>query len=202
MAVNEKVKVIGLTGMSGAGKSTACKLFKSEGFDVIDCDLICRDIVEKGKPCLNEIAKAFGPAVLNKDGSLNRAETGRIIFSDDGKRRLLNGIMYPYVSYIVINTVISMDKGFVVLDAPTLFESGIDSICDSIVSIVAEKEVLLSRIENRDSIGREQAEKRLSSQHGADFFSERSDHLIENNGSSEEFFSKIMKTIKMIKEGK
>ena len=202
MAVNEKVKVIGLTGMSGAGKSTACKLFKAEGFDVIDCDLICRDIVGKGKPCLLEIAEVFGDAVLSGDGSLDRAKTGRIIFSDDEKRRLLNGIMYPYVSYIVINTIIGMDKGLVVLDAPTLFESAIDSICDSIVSIVADKEVLLSRIESRDSISREQAENRLASQHDTGFFSERSDHLIKNNGSSEEFFSDIMKTIKMIKEGK
>ena len=202
MAVNEKVKVIGLTGMSGAGKSTACKIFKAEGFDVIDCDKICRRIVEKGKPCLREIAEAFGTAVLNEDGSLDRAETGRMIFSDDGKRHSLNGIMYPYVSYIVIDTIIGMDKGFAVLDAPTLFESGIDSICDIIVSIVAEKQVLLSRIESRDFISREQAENRLASQHDREYFSERSDHLIENNGSSEEFFSEIMKTIKSIKEGK
>ena len=183
MGINEKVKVIGLTGMSGAGKSTACKAFRTEGFDIIDCDSICREIVEKDKPCLNEITEAFGSAVLNPDGSLDRAETGRIIFSDSEKRRLLNGIMYPYVSYIVIKTIIGMDKGFVMLDAPTLFESGIDSICDSIVSIVAEKQVLLQRIQNRDCISREQAENRLASQHDKGFFSERSEYLIENNGS-------------------
>ena len=202
MAVNEKVKVIGLTGMSGSGKSTACKAFKSEGFDIIDCDLICRDIVKKGKPCLLEIAQAFGDAVLTEDGSLDRAETGRMIFSDGEKRRLLNGIMYPYVSYIVINTIIGMDKDFVVLDAPTLFESGIDSVCDSIVSVVADREVLLDRIESRDLISREQAENRLASQHGIEYFSGRSDYLIENNGSPEEFFRTLMKTIKRIKEGK
>ena len=202
MAVNKKVKVIGLTGMSGAGKSTACKTFKAEGFDVIDCDLICREIVEKGKPCLHEITEAFGNTVLNDDGSLNRAETGGIIFSDNKKRNLLNGIMYPYVSYIVIKAIISRDKGYTILDAPTLFESGIDSICDSIVSIVADKEVLLERIMTRDSINREQAESRLASQHDTGYFSERSDHLIANNGSSEEFLSEIMKTIKKIKEGK
>ena len=202
MAVNEKVKIIGLTGMSGAGKSTACKVFKSEGFAIIDCDLICRKIVEKGKPCLLEISEVFGDSVLNEDGSLDRAETGRIIFSDDEKRDLLNGIMYPYVSYIVIKTIIGIDNGYVVLDAPTLFESGIDSICDSIVSIVADREVLLSRIEDRDSISREQAENRLASQHDNGYFSERSDHVIANNGSSEEFFCNIVKTIKKIKEGK
>ena len=188
--------------MSGAGKSTACKAFKAEGFAVIDCDLICREIVKKGKHCLREIAEAFGNAVLNKDGSLDRAETGKMIFSDYRKRERLNGIMYPYVSYIVIRTIIGMDKGFVLLDAPTLFESGIDMICDVVVSIVAEKDVLLQRIEDRDSISREQAENRLASQHDINFFTERSNYLIENNGSQEEFFSEIMKTIKKIKEGK
>ena len=188
--------------MSGSGKSTACNLFKAEGFNVTDCDLICRNIVEKGKPCLLEIAEIFGNAVLKEDGSLDRTETGRLIFSDSEKRVLLNGIMYPYVSYIVIKTIIGMDKGFVILDAPTLFESGIDSLCDSILSIVADKEVLLSRIESRDSISREQAEKRLASQHDKGYFVERSDYFIENNGSSEEFFNVIMKTIKKIKEGK
>lgn len=202
MAVNKNVKVIGLTGMSGAGKSTACKTFKAEGFDVIDCDLICRKIVEKGKPCLCEITEMFGNTVLNDDGSLNRAETGRIIFSDNEKRNLLNGIMYPYVSYIVIKAIISMDKGYIILDAPTLFESGIDSICDSIVSIVADKDVLLERIVIRDSISREQAENRLASQHSKRYFSEKSEYLIANNGSSEEFLNEIMKTIKKIKEGK
>ena len=188
--------------MSGAGKSTACKTFKAEGFDVIDCDLICRKIVEKGKPCLCEITEMFGNTVLNDDGSLNRAETGRIIFSDNEKRNLLNGIMYPYVSYIVIKAIISMDKGYIILDAPTLFESEIDSICDSIVSIVADKEVLLERIVKRDSISREQAKNRLASQHSTRYFSEKSEYLIANNGSSEEFLNEIMKTIKKIKEGK
>ena len=188
--------------MSGAGKSTACMTFKAEGFDIIDCDLICREIVEKGKPCLCEIAEVFGNKVLNDDGSLNRTETGRIIFSDSEKRNLLNGIMYPYVSYIVISTIINTDKGYIILDAPTLFESGINSICDSIVSVVADKEVLLERIVIRDSISREQAENRLASQHDAGYFSERSDHLIANNGSSEEFLNEIVKTIKKIKEGK
>ena len=188
--------------MSGAGKSTACKTFKAEGFDIIDCDLICREIVEKGKPCLCEITEVFGNIVLNEDGSLNRAETGRMIFSDAEKRNLLNGIMYPYVSYIVIKAIINTDKGYVILDAPTLFESGIDLICDSIVSVVADKEVLLERISTRDSISREQAENRLASQHDAVYFSERSNHLITNNGSTEEFLNEIMKTIKKIKEGK
>ena len=188
--------------MSGAGKSTACKAFRAEGFAVIDCDLICRDIVKQGKPCLCEIAEKFGNVVLNEDGSLDRTEIGRIIFSDDNKREILNGIMYPYVSYIVIKAIIDIDKGFVVLDAPTLFESEIDSICDSIVSIVAKKEALLQRIENRDSISREQAESRLASQHDTSFFSERSNYVIENNTSQEEFFSEIMKTIRKIKEGK
>lgn len=202
MTVNEKAKVIGLTGMSGSGKSTVCNIFRSEGFDIVDCDMICRKIVEKGRPCLAEIAEAFGQQVICADGSLDRTKTGNIIFSDESKRRRLNGIMYPYVSYIVIRSIIDTENSFIMIDAPTLFESGIYSLCDFIVSVVADREILLKRIQDRDLISEEQAEKRLSAQHDTDFFYKRSDYVIENNGNIDELLRKVMITIKLIKEGK
>lgn len=188
--------------MSGAGKSTACKLFSEAGFMIIDCDRICREIVERDKPCLKEIASAFGKEVLTNEGELNRRLLGRIIFSDGKKRALLNGIMYPYVSYSVIKRIIFSDKYYIVLDAPTLFESGMETVCDIIVSIAADKIVLTERIMRRDGISREEAENRLNSQHDIDFFRERSDILLMNNHSENEFSDNIRKTIAFIKEGK
>lgn len=202
MSIKENVKVIGLTGMSGAGKSTACSVFKAAGFDIIDCDRICREIVEKGRPCLNEIAASFGNTVLTENGELDRTEMARVIFGNTDKRLLLNGIMYPYVSYIVIKSVLKTKNSFTVLDAPTLFESGIDDICDFVVSVVAQRETLISRIMNRDNISREAAENRLRSQQTAEFYRERSDFIIENNRSGSEFKELIEKTVNAIKEGK
>lgn len=202
MSIKENVKVIGLTGMSGAGKSTACSVFKAAGFDIIDCDRICREIVEKGRPCLNEIAASFGNTVLTENGELDRTEMAKAIFGNTDKRLLLNGIMYPYVSYIVIKSVLKTKNSFTVLDAPTLFESGIDDICDYVVSVVAQRETLISRIMNRDNISREAAENRLRSQQTAEFYRERSDFIIENNGSGSEFKELIEKTVNAIKESK
>lgn len=202
MSNNIKTKVIGLTGMSGAGKSTACKLFRQAGFDIIDCDKICREIVEKGKPCLNEIVSAFGNEILTDDGALNRPALGRIIFSDSDKRLKLNGIMYPYVSYSIIKKLVYSNAEYSVLDAPTLFESGMETVCDIIVSVAADKNILIGRIVKRDNISEESAENRLDSQQDIHFYKERSDFLLMNNGSEEEFFAEVIKTINFIKECK
>ncbi|MBD5104373.1 MAG: dephospho-CoA kinase [Ruminococcaceae bacterium] len=202
MSNNIKTKVVGLTGMSGAGKSTACKLFRQAGFEIIDCDKICREIVEKGKPCLKEIAEVFGNEILTHNGSLNRPALGRIIFSDSEKRLMLNGIMYPYVSYSIIKKLVYSNAEYSVLDAPTLFESGMETVCDIIVSVAADKNILIGRIVKRDSISEELAEKRLDSQHDIQFYKERSDFLLMNNGSEEEFFAEVIKTINFIKESK
>lgn len=188
--------------MSGAGKSTACKLFRQAGFDIIDCDLICREIVEKGKPCLNEIASAFGNEILTDDGSLNRPALGKIIFSDSAERLKLNGIMYPYVSYSIIKKLVYSNAEYSVLDAPTLFESGMETVCDIIVSVAADKNTLIGRIVKRDNISEELAENRLDSQQDIQFYKERSDFLLINNGSEEEFFAEVIKIINFIKESK
>lgn len=200
MPINEKVKVIGLTGMSGAGKSTACEIFRESGFDNINCDLICREIVEKGKPCLNEIADFFGNSVLTEGGELNRPQMGKLIFTDSEKRIALNGIMYPYVSYIVIKRILCTNNRYVIIDAPTLFESGIDDICDIIVSIVAERETLIKRVTRRDGIDEKSAAERLSSQHCSQYYAERSDFLISNNETNDVFINKITEAIVRIKE--
>ncbi|MCM1054066.1 MAG: dephospho-CoA kinase [Bacteroides sp.] len=199
MSKNIKTKVIGLTGMSGAGKTTLCRLFRREGFEIVDCDLICREVVEKGKPCLRDIVSAFGREALTSEGTLDRSAMGKIIFSDSEKRLLLNGIMYPYVSYSVIKRLVGSTAEYTVLDAPTLFESGLETVCDIIVSAAADKSVLVDRIVKRDGLSAELAERRLNSQQDISFFRERSDILLMNNGTEQEFFDEAVKTINFIK---
>ena len=110
---------------------------------------------------------------------------GETIFSDAKKRMLLNSIIYPYISYTVIERVVSSQAKVVVIDAPTLFESKIDDICDIIVSVIADRETLAERIMNRDGITHEQAISRLSSQFDKQFYIEKSDFHIENDGNIE-----------------
>lgn len=175
-------KIIGLTGMSGAGKSTVCRLLQEKGWEIIDCDIISREVVEPNSPCLKEIADSFGENFITESGNLDRRLMGAAIFSDFDKRMLLNSIIYPYISYTVIGRVASSERKYIVIDAPTLFESGIDDICDIIVSVVADREALALRIMKRDNITYDQAISRLSSQFDKNFYIEKSDFHIENDG--------------------
>lgn len=194
MFTDNDVCIIGLTGMSGAGKTTACEVFADCGVDIINCDTVARVVVEKGKPALAELTAQFGSDILLPDGNLDRKRMGNIIFSDALARNIFNDIIYPFISYeMVIMTVKYIKSGseFILLDAPTLFESGTDSFCDIIVSVVAEREDSIKRIMLRDNLSRKEAENRLSSQSDADFYRQKSDFCVVNNGTREELKQKI-----------
>lgn len=181
--------VVGLTGMSGAGKTTACNVFAENGFEIVNCDLISRQVVAKGSKCLDEIEQAFGGVIL-PNGELNRRKVADIVFTSRKKREQLNNLIYPYISYVVIGKIIDCN-GKILLDAPTLFESGIDSLCDKIVSVVCDRNTSLERIKKRDNLTDEQAEARLSSQHDRQFYAEKSDYCVDNNGSEADLQKKI-----------
>ena len=187
---NDGIFTVGLTGMSGAGKTTACEVFARSGFDIVDCDEVARAVVEPGKPALEAISAFFGSDILRGDGKLDRGKLGGIVFSDAGKLKALNDIIYPFITFEIISRIISFPAGKkrpVLLDAPTLFESGADALCDTIVCVTADREFCAQRIMARDGLTREQAEKRLGSQHDADFYRERSRFCAENKGTREEF---------------
>lgn len=186
--------IIGLTGMSGAGKTTACNVFSECGFAVINCDMVSRVVVEKGKPALNELVNNFGEEILLSDGTLDRKSLGNLIFSDEKSRFLFNDIIYPYISYEMITTAVKyINEGYryILLDAPTLFESGTDSFCDVIVSVVADRKKCTERIMERDKLTFTEAENRLKSQFPPEFYKQRSDYCVENKDSVEILKSEI-----------
>lgn len=181
------IMIIGLTGQSGAGKSTVCRVFAESGFDIINCDVIARKTAEN-RLFLGEISQRFSENLLNSDGTLNRAATAKLIFTDEEKRGLYQRIIFPYIVNGIIREIKSA-KSNVLLDAPTLFEAKLEMVCDKIVSVTADTDKCAERIIKRDKITPEQARERLSSQHGAEFFKERSDFNIENNGTLEALIS-------------
>lgn len=192
MLFNDDSIIVGLTGMSGAGKTTACGAFREKGFSVVDCDIVAREVVVKGSPALKELSIAFD-GIINDDGTLNRRKIGDIIFSDPEKRALFNRIIYPYILYKVITDIsnfISEGKRLILVDAPTLFESGADKICDMIVSVVSDKERCIERIMKRDGITLRQATERLGSQFDKSFYTEKSDYYIDNTGTPEDLSEK------------
>ncbi len=181
------MKVIGLTGPTGAGKSLFCEVFLSLGIPCLDTDLVARKVVEKGTACLSELVMSFGEKILLPDGSLDRKALGSIAFSDKEKLDTLNKITHKYITEYVKSWLAECEsKGSraAVIDAPQLFESGENKICDITVAVIAKKELRLERIMQRDSIALDYAEKRMASQKDDEFFIDNCDYIIYNNGVS------------------
>lgn len=180
----EGVMVVGLTGQTGAGKSTVSKVFRQCGFSIINADLISREVVKKGSSCLHEIKDCFPGNVITDDGELNRSELAKIVFSDSKKKEILNSIMYPYIMGCILQEIHRFaDSGqkMILLDAPTLFESRADDFCELIISVVSREPLRLDRIIKRDSLSTEQAMARINSQLPESFFIKHSDFIIKNN---------------------
>lgn len=172
-------------------------VFEENGFDVIDCDVVARKIASKSA-FLKEISERFGKDILNFDGTLDRVKTAAMIYNDKAKYAEYCGIIFPYITYDIMRQIEHFDKD-VLLDAPTLFEAGIDGLCTEIISVIADIGLCAERISKRDKITLEKAKERLSSQHGADFFREYSDFVIENNGSEKELYEKAQRIIDKMK---
>lgn len=184
-----KAIIIGLTGQTGAGKTTVAEGLRHFGYQVINADDIARLVTAQGSPTLQELASVFGKDILNADGSLDRALLAERAFASKEGTQLLNSITHPEIARLM-NKKISgaFFDGYeaVVLDASQLFESGLHERCTLVVSVVAPKDVRLRRIMERDGITEEQAEQRMSAQLPEDYFRTHSNYVLENTGTEED----------------
>lgn len=192
------MKIIGLTGPTGSGKSTVASFLEEQGIAVIDCDLVAREVVEKGSPLLEILTEAFGDEVLFSDGALNRKELAKRAFCDEESTELLNSIMLPYIAER-INEQLALyaDDGVetVVLDAPTLFESGLDSECNAVIAVLCDRETRKQRIIKRDGLTEAQAETRLKASKPDSFYKDRTEHIVFGDGAIEQMQITVKKII-------
>lgn len=183
------IAIIGLTGQTGAGKSTIADWLRGQGHAVIDCDRVARSVASPKSKCLAALENAFSSDILLSDGSLNRSALGHIVFSDSNKLALLNDLIFPFITKAIRAQIQVLEQDgapLVLLDAPTLFESGVDRLCRAIISVTAKEEIRLERIRERDHLSREDALLRMHSQLDEAFFRAHSDLIIENNGAAVE----------------
>ncbi len=183
----EGVMVVGLTGQTGSGKTTVCDVFSSNGFSVINADMIARMVVEKGKPCLEDIRDFFGSDVISIDGTLDRKKLASMVFTDKSQLEILNSITYPYITSEILRTIkrfSSEGRKLILLDAPTLFESRADDFCELIISVISRDDLRKARIMERDGITEEEAVNRMNSQLEEEFFRNNSDFIIKNNSDA------------------
>lgn len=190
------MKMIGLTGPTGAGKSSLRPIAENLGFKVVDCDILARKAVEKGTDGLKALVNAFGEDILSCDGTLDRKALAARAFSSKKNTDLLNKTLLPFIIELVLY---ESDREFVLLDAPTLFESGLNEKCDCTIAVLAERETRLSRICQRDGISKEAALLRINAGKTDEFYKQNADYIIYNNDNMElleKEFSDILKTVK------
>lgn len=195
-------KIIGLTGPTGSGKSAAAKYFEENGYKIIDADKIAREVTSKGSFCLKTLSAVFGEKILNKDNSLNRKVLADIAFSSKKNTQILNDITHPFVYLNVMKTAneyISKGNTKIIYDAPLLFESCGELLCDYVISVLCPKEQRKKRIMKRDNISSEQAELRIKAQHSDDFYKNKSDFYINNNSDLENLLDNVRKILREIK---
>lgn len=173
---------LGLTGPTGAGKTTVARLLEQNGIPLVDADAIARTVTEKGSPVLSALADTFGKDILFPDGSLDRRALAAVAFSSKENTEKLNAVTHPAILARIRRALADATGDAVVLDAPLLFETGLDALCDHTVAIVADEAVRLARITTRDGISEEAAKKRMAVQPDTAFYAARADILLYNNG--------------------
>lgn len=198
----KRYAIIGLTGPTGAGKSSVGEILSELGCAVIDADKLAREAVKKGTLCLKQLRLAFGDEILDENGELNRKELAKRAFSSRENTNLLNSITHPNIIMLTMVKIKELVNGgfdTVVFDAPTLFESNCDVMCDFIITVTAHSDIRLNRIMRRDGITKEQAQSRMKSQKSDEFFESNSDYVVYNDGDLDAAKKRLKEIVNEIK---
>ena len=194
--------LIGLTGGIATGKSTVSNMFKAENIPVVDADAIAKDVVAHDKDVYNAIIAAFGEAVLSTDKTINRNKLAKRIFDDNNARKTLNAIVHPKVIDRIATEVERLRKlnhDMIVVDAPLLFEAGLDKTVDVTVFVYARQKDQLERITNRDGIDEGYALKKIKAQFPLSKKRELADYTIDNSKSILDTKRAFTRTLEAIK---
>ncbi len=178
--------VLGLTGGTGSGKSSLRHLFEEYGYVYIDTDMLARRVTDPELPYLCRIIRVFGKENICKGEELDRKALAKIAFSSPVYTAILNLLTHPAIIEMSLEIINGCGKsGKAVIDAPLLFEAGMDSICDAVIAVTAPEEMRINRIMSRDGISEEDARLRIARQNDDDFYRLNADYIIENNSDFE-----------------
>ena len=181
--------IIGITGGTGCGKTTLLEQIRQQGGLVLDCDQIYHQLLTTDTAMLSSIEDRF-PGTVEK-GVLNRKKLGAIVFSDEKALLDLNQITHSAVKAEILRRLQDAPK-FAAIDAIGLFEGGLAQLCDVTVAVTAPTQDRIRRLMARDGISEEYARKRIAAQHTDDWFREKCDHVLTNNGNMDAFATKCL----------
>lgn len=200
--ISRAMFIVGLTGGIACGKSTVSSILKEKhGVEIIDADVIAREVVQPGEYAYDQIISHFGPLIPNlindDDKSLNRAALGSFVFGDKSQLKVLNGITHPAVRRrILYKLAQNYFKPVVILDVPLLFESGLDRLCNFVITVGCAQETQLQRLlERNPQLSEEEAHQRINSQLSMEERTRRADHTLDNSGSLDSLKSQVESVI-------
>ena len=191
------MKVIGITGNSGSGKSTIAKIIKEKyNGIIIDADKIAKEMTNTNSEYLEKIIKTFGMKII-KNNKLDRKELSKIVFNDKKEKEKLDKLTFKYIVDEIKNRIkILKEKNeIIILDIPLLFESKLNELCDFVIGVIADEKEKIARICKRDDINQEESFKRIKSQPEDKFYIENSNYII-NNSNMKNLNIEIEKIIK------
>lgn len=194
---------IGLTGGLGTGKSTVSHFLIRRGIPVVDADKIAKQVLEPGTEGLKQVVLAFGPDILNPDGSLNRTALADLVFSSKEKLLKLESIVHPLVQAEVLNQrswLADQHTEWAVYDVPLLFEKNLQSHFDQIILVTSSFEKQVERLKLRNHWNDDEISKRLKAQLPLQDKKARSHHVIENDGSLDDLEKKVATLVELLND--
>jgi dephospho-CoA kinase len=197
-----RVRIWGLTGNIGSGKSTVARMLAAGGIPVIDADLVAREVVEPGKPALREIASRF-PGVLRRDGSLDRKALAARVFADAGERAALNAIIHPRIAEEValrMATLAEAGERVAVYEAALIVENGLQRDLDGLIVVSASPKTRIARMRLRDGTSESEAEARIASQLPEEEKARHATVVIDNSGSEADLVAQVERVIARLRQ--
>ena len=201
------MKIIGLTGPTGAGKGLASAIFAEYGIPAIDTDAVYHDLLNTNCDLTGELTDAFGQEILDANGKVDRKKLGAAVFGHTNTPQLLhtlNTITHKYVmarTHELVKEIAKSGARAAIIDAPQLFEAHIEDECDHVVGVLADRAVRLSRIMARDGITEEQAQKRMNAQHDDAFYRNACHYILTNDGDPEALRAQILRFLENTRLG-
>ncbi len=191
------LKIIGVTGGIGSGKSSVARILKDLGAAVIDADVLAKSVTSAGGKAFDELVGYFGDGIIGDDGEIDRKKLAHAVFSDAEKLKMLNAITHKHIAEKIYDTVEVLKStgkwDTIVIDAPIPIEKGFIDLADEIWVVVAERETRIRRVMQRSGYTYEEVAARIDSQMGDDEYLELADEVIRNDDSIEELEQTVVR---------